>query len=168
MKTITAFLILMSFCQISCEKDEFDLKNPDVDEFIIILRGGNYFDEIGYELPDFTMKHIDRLLSYVEDTSAIKEFPTNPFSSKYTEPKILNECLFWTIDGVRFGNKYPSLEPCLIDTTSFSEIEGYSRLTGRKLLEVADLYLLWYNEYKANPSSTLKTKNIFEDTSYSW
>jgi hypothetical protein len=152
----------------SCKKDDFDLNDPDVDEFVSIVRNGNYIDKVGYELPNFTMKHISRLLFYSKDTSSINEFPTNPFSSKYTEPKILNECLFWTIDGIRFADKYPSLEPCLSDTSKISEFDGYSRLSGRELLEVADLYLGWYDEYETNPSKAKKTKNLLENTSYRW
>jgi hypothetical protein len=168
MKTIAFFLTLGILLLISCTKDDFDMHDPDVDKFVSIVRDGNYFEEVGYELPDFTMKHIARLLYYSKDTSMIDEFPTNPLSSKYTTPKILNECLFWTIDGIRFANKYPSLEPCLIDTSDFSEIEGYFRLSGRELIDVADLYLNWYDEYKTNQSEVLRTKNIFENTTYRW
>ena len=152
----------------SCTKDEFDMHDPDVDEFVNIVRSGNYFNKLGYELPDFTINHIARLLQYSKDTSIINEFPANPVSSKYTTPKILNECLFWTIDGIRFANKYPSLEPCLTDTLKFSESEGYTRICVRLLIDIADLYLDWYEEYENKPSEILRTKNIFENTTYRW
>jgi hypothetical protein len=114
------------------------------------------------------MKDIDRLLYYSHDTSQIEEFPTNPLSSKYTTPKVLNECLLWTIDGIRFSNKYPSFEPCLIDTSNLIEDFGYSRLNGDQLIEVSNFYLNWYEEYIANPSDALKTKNLLENTSFTW
>jgi len=152
----------------SCQKEVFNTKNPNVDEFISILKKGKYLNEVGYELPDFTFRHIDRLLYYLKDTAILSMFPTHPMSSKYTNPKILSECLMWTIDGIRLGNKYPSLEPCLINTATYSELKGYPRLSGKELLEISDRYINWYVEYKKNPSEVLKTKNLLENTSYKW
>jgi hypothetical protein len=160
-----AMCIILTVC---CSKDDFDMHDPDVDQFVRIVKDGNYFTEIGFELPDFTMKHINRLLFYSQDTSQIKEFPTNPFSSLYTTPKILNECLLWTIDGIRFQDKYRSLEPCLIDTSNLIENFVYARLSGDQLMEVANLYEYWYREYERNPSIELRTKNILENTTYMW
>lgn len=152
----------------SCQKNEFDMKSPDVDQFVGILISGDYFEKVGYDLPDFTDKDIGRLLFYQNDTTRLIEFPSNPVSSKYTNPKILCECLLWTIDGIRFGTKYPSLEPCLIDTSTYSDLTGYPRVSGKKLIEISILYINWYNEYKKNPTETLKKKNLFENTSYKW
>ncbi len=156
------------FMGTSCHKDEFDLKRPDVDQFVSILRRGNYFEKAGYELPAFSTKHIERMLSHLKDTTIISEFPTNPLSSKYTNPKILNECLMWTIDGIRFGSKYPSLEPCLIDTSTYSDLAGYARFSGKELIEISTLYINWYNEYKINPTETLKGGKLFENTPFMW
>jgi hypothetical protein len=119
-------------------------------------------------LPDFTEDHIGRLLVYLNDTTHLQQFPTNPFSSKYTQPKILNECLFWTIDGIRSRNKYPSMEPCLIDTTTYSNLTGYTRLSGRKLVEISKIYIDWYEEYQKNRSETVRKKNLFKNTPYLW
>ena len=94
--------------------------------------------------------------------------PIIRFSSKYTYPKILNECLFWTIDGIRNGNKYPSLEPCLIDTTTYSPITGYTRVPGEKLIEISDWYINWHNDYRKNPTDALLKKRLFENTPYKW
>ena len=166
---IKAYLLILSLISlISCSKNAFDINDPDVDEFVSIVKNGNYFIEVGYELPNFSLEHIAGLLHYSKDTSWIEEFPSNPLSSRYTMPKILNECIFWIIDGIRYSNKYPSLEPCLRDTSDFSETEGYSRLSGRELIDVADLYLDWYDAYKTNHSEDIRTKNIFKNTSYRW
>ena len=161
-------LSLIWFMGTSCQKDEFDMKSPDVDQFVSILKSGNYFEEVGYGLPDFSEKHIERLLFYLKDTTSLNEFPSNPFSSKYISPMRLNECLFWTIDGIRVGNKYPSLEPCLIDTSTYSDLTGYPRVSGKKLIEISNLYINWYYEYKKNPTETLKKKKLFENTPYKW
>lgn len=144
------------------------MKNPDVDQFVRILKSGNYFEKVGYDLPDFSEKQMERLLSYLKDTTIINEFPTHPLSSKYTNPKILNECLFWTIDGIRLGNKYPSLEPCLVDTSTYSDLTGYPRVSGKKLIEISNWYINWYIEYKKNPTETMKKKDLFENTPYKW
>jgi len=152
----------------SCQKNAFDVKSPDVDQFVSILKSGSYFEEVGYELPDFSDKQIERLLFYLKDTTILNEFPANPVSSKYTNPKILCECLFWTIDGIRFGTKCPSLEPCLIDTSTYSDLTGYTRLSGKQLIEISKLYINWYDEYKKNPTETLMKKNLFENTPYKW
>lgn len=166
-----SFIITLSLIWLmgaSCQKEEFDMRNPDVDQFVSILKAGNYFEKVGYGLPDFSVKHIENLLSYIKDTSSIKEFPSNPVSSKYTSPKILNECLLWTIDGIRFENKYPSLEPCLIDTSTYSELTGYPRVSGKKLIEISNLYINWYNDYKNHPTEAMKKKNLFENTPFKW
>jgi len=170
MKTRILFigLVMIGLMAPSCQKDELDMKNPDVDQFISILKSGNYFTKVGYELPDFAIKDIEDLLSYLKDTTNLNEFPTNPFSSKYTNPKRLNECIFWTIDGIRIGNKYPSLEPCLIDTTAYSPTTGYPRVPGEKLIEISDWYINWHNDYKKNPTETLLKKRLFENTPYKW
>jgi hypothetical protein len=164
----TYYLAICLILTVCCSKDDFDMHDPDVDQFVSIVKEGNYFEELGFELPDFTMKHIERLLYYSKDTSTIEEFPINPISSRYSTPKILNECLLWTIEGIRFANKYPSLEPCLIDTSEFIEDPGNPRLTGRELIGVANIYISWYEDYKAHPTEALRTKNLLENTSYIW
>jgi hypothetical protein len=83
-------------------------------------------------------------------------------------PKILNECILWTVEGIRLSTRYPSLEPCLTDTLRFSENSGYFRLGGRELIQVAELYLDWYEEYRVNPTEPVLTRNIFIDTPYRW
>jgi Domain of unknown function (DUF4943) len=150
----------------SCQND-FDLNNPDVDQFVGLLKTGTYFNKVGDQLPNFKIYQIDRLTFYLKDTSVIKMFPVNPISSMLTAPKILNECLLWTIDGIRLGRKYPSLEPCLKDT-SRSKSTGYRRLSGKELIAVSEIYTTWYNEYKRNPSETLRVKNLLKTNALRW
>jgi len=167
-KLLVISLVILLLMGASCKKDEFDMKNPEVDQFVSLVKSGNYFETVGYELPDFSEKHMERLLFYVKDTTSINEFPTNPVSSKYTNPKILNECILWTIEGIRQGDKYPSLEPCLIDQSTYSASTGYPRLSGKKLIEISKLYTSWFSDYQKNPSETLRKKNLFENTYYRW
>ncbi|MDP3435860.1 MAG: DUF4943 family protein [Bacteroidales bacterium] len=167
-RLLTISLSVILLMATSCQKDELNIKNPDVTQFVRILKTGNYFEKVGYELPNFSKKHLPELLNYLKDTTNIKEFPTHPLSSKFTTPKRLNECLFWTIDGIRSGNKYPSLEPCLVDTSTYSEQSGYSRVSGKKLIDLSNLYISWYEEYIKNPTELTLKKNLFEQTSYKW
>jgi Domain of unknown function (DUF4943) len=160
-------LVVVNLLVASCQ-DSFDLKNPNVDEFVSLLKNGSYLDKVGYELPDFKINHIDKLLLYSRDTSVVKFFPSNPISSKRTAPKILSECVLWTIEGIRLRSKYPSLEPNLIDTVMYSPFTGYPRLSGKKLLRVSDIYTNWYNDYKSSPSDALRKKEILKGTSYKW
>ena len=160
--------MLVALIVSACQNDDFSVEKPNVDKFVSLLKSGEYFEKAGYTLPDFKEKDIDKLLYYIKDTTVLNQFPTNPVSSKLTLPKILCECIFWTIDGIRFGTKYPSLEPCLIDTTNYSIKTGYTRVSSEKLLEISDLYIKWHNDYKKNPTESIKQKNIFENTPYRW
>jgi hypothetical protein len=169
MKTERFFhsVILLMFLGISCQND-FDLKNPNVDQFVSLLKDGSYADKVGHELPNFSIKHIERLLYYSKDTAVLKMFPANPVSSLHTYPKVLSECILWTIDGIRLERKYPSLEPSLRDTLAYTPTMEYPRLTGKELLKISDIYMNWYDDYKKKPSDSLKKKNLLESTSYKW
>lgn len=157
-------LFMMFVVFFSCRFEELDLQNPDPDLFVKLIKNSTFHRDDGNidELPDFKLKHIKKLMGYIDDGSAVDFFPVNPLSSKYTDPKILNECLMWTIDGIRYGKKYPSLEPCLMDTLT------YMRITDNERKALATKYKSWHDEYTKNPSETLKKKNLLEGTTYKW
>jgi hypothetical protein len=144
------------------------MRNPDVERFVILLKDGSYINKAGHELPDFKMQHIEGLLFYSKDTSVLFFFPSNPISSKQTYPKVLSECILWTIDGIRLEEKYPSLEPRLKDTLAYTSTIGFPRLTGKELIKIADTYSNWYNDYRNSPSNALKKKNLLGNTNYKW
>jgi|SRR5690606_33432180 hypothetical protein len=162
------YAVLLMYMACACTPEEFDLKNPDVDQFVRMLKNGSYERKVGYQLPDFGIKHLEKLIKHVNDTSVIHMFPGNPISSKHTNPKFLNECIMWTIDGIRFENKYPSLEAVLIDTSAYSELTGYTRISKKKLAEIGNWYKEWYQAYRSAPSMELQKKNLFEQTTYQW
>lgn len=169
MKTSLFILFCLYISVFSSCKTELDMKNPDVDQFVKMIKKGNYFKQTGhYGHPDFSVEDIGTLLHYAKDTMEINEFPTNPVSSKYTTPKRLSEGILWTIEGIRLGNKYPSLEPCLVDTSLYSLQTAYPRVSGKQLLQVADIYLNWHKEYVQHPSEELKTKNLLKGTTFVW
>ena len=162
------FFFLAVLCTVTSCKDEFDMRNPDVDRFVSLLKDGTYINKAGHELPDFKIEHVERLLSYSQDTSILSFFPSNPISSKRTYPKVLSECILWTIDGIRLESRYPSLEPRLKDTLAYDPAKDLPRLTGKELVEIADIYSNWYHDYKSSPSNALRKKHLLENTTYKW
>jgi hypothetical protein len=163
MRTKFFLASLVFFCLFSaCKKKDVDVQNQKVDDFISKVKTSSTFDNVGYELPNFSDKDIGRLMTYIRDTTEVVVFPTNPISSFYTSPKILNECVMWTIEGIRLNKKYASLQPLVRETSS-----PFNRLTKIQLIDLAAKYEQWYDEYKKNPTDEVRTKNIL-DSKYRW
>lgn len=159
------FLVLVTA---SCSDHDFNLNDPNVPQFVSLLKDGTYSQKVGFDLPHFDMHDVEQLIRYIGDTTEIREFPANPISSKRTLPRKLNECIMWTIDGIRFENRFPSLEPCLIDTIRYSEESGYSRLSNEQLSDLSKTYIDWYQAYKAAPSEALRRTDLLKNTAYKW
>jgi hypothetical protein len=176
MKKLFFPAILILLC-IGCEKDKFDIDNPDVAAFVNKLKNGTYdYYEKGENgenlwllMPGFTPDHISLLINFAYDTTHISSFPVNPVSSRRPYPEgreyfILGECLLWTAEGVRNGYGYGSLDPFLIDT-ALAESVRYRGLKGDEILVVRDIYKdWWYN----NKDIDRMDKNPLENTSYRW
>ena len=67
-------------------------------------------------MPNFTERHIQSLIDFSKDTSHIATYPFNPISSRTSFPYgrnhcILGECLLWTVEGIKNGYGYGSLDP---------------------------------------------------------
>lgn len=174
MKHLTIITFLILFC-IGCEKDEFDPDNPNVAEFVQQIKNGTYNcyekDENGRKLwpvmPKFTKDHIRSLITFAKDTSHIAIFPTNPVSSRTPFPEgreyyILGECLLWTVEGIRNGHGYGSLDPYLIDAAKENPSRG---INGKELLIARDLYLDWWSNFK---DKNWQETNPLEGKSYRW
>lgn len=170
------FIILILFST-SCEKDSFNIGNPDVEKFVNQIKTGTYSqyekDENGENLwlimPGFTEKHIPSLIDFSKDTTHITAYPYNPMSSRTPFPygrdySILGECLLWTVEGIRNGNGYGSLDPYIIDT-SLIESERYNGLKGTDILIIRDIYNDWWTNFK---DGDWRTKNPLENSSYMW
>ena len=110
MKKLFFSAILILLC-IGCEKDKFDIDDPDVAVFVNKLKSGTYDyyerGETGENLwllmPEFTPDHISSLIDFAYDTTHISDFPVNPVSSRRPYPEgreyfILGECLLWTVE----------------------------------------------------------------------
>lgn len=176
MKNLSFIPLLILLC-VGCEKSNLDLDNPDVGIFVKQLKNGtfNYYEkgENGENLwllmPKFTTNHIASLIEFAKDTSHIYNFPTNPFSSRRPYPEgreyfILGECLLWTVEGIRTGHGFGSLDPFLIDT-ALPESVRYKGIKGDEVLIIKDVYKNWWNNFK---DDDWKNKNPLDNTSYRW
>lgn len=174
MKNLTFIVLILFF--MSCERDQINLNNPNVDRFVQQIKTGTYDqyekgedgENLWLLMPRFTEKDIASLIDHASDTSQITAYPFNPMSSRTPFPGrnhgILGECLLWTVEGVRNGSGYGSLDPFLIDT-SLDESERYKGLTGADILIIRDIYDNWWMNHKADD---WKTINPLENTPYIW
>ncbi|WP_423129004.1 DUF4943 family protein [Gaoshiqia sp. Z1-71] len=171
------FMAALSLFCIRCEKDEFDIDNPDVQKFVQQIKNGTYNsyekgengENLWLQMPKFTKSHIQSLIDLSKDTAHISNFPLNPVSSRTPFPYgrdylILGECLLWTVEGIRNDFGYGSLDPYLIDT-ALNENERFNGLKGTEILMIKDVYSDWWNRLK---DKDWKTKNPLENTSYVW
>ena len=174
MKKLTFSFVMIFFC-ISCEKAEFDISNPDVETFVHKIKNGSYdYYEKGEKgenlwllMPGFTKSHIQSLIDLSRDTSHIKDFPVNPVSSRKPFPEgrgyfILGECLLWTVEGIRNGYGYGSLDPYLIDATLDYTYKGVS---GKEILIVRDFYQDWWRNFK---DKDWKDTSPLDGKAYRW
>jgi hypothetical protein len=155
-------LVLIAF---GCKKS-FDPANPDADQFISLVKKGGHDP---HELPRFNASHIDRLLELAIDTSHIAGFPGNPISSRSSLPgpdgrkyMILSECLLWTVEGIRNGSGYGSLNPYLVVPS-----EKMSGISVKEILEVREMYK---SSWQGTGKSLTKwaSENPLENTGYRW
>ncbi len=170
-------IALFPLLWISCEKDEFNIDHPDVEKFVHQVKNGTYTcyekgengENLWLQMPKFTKDHIQSLIDFSTDTSHITNFPVNPISSRTPFPigrdyYILGECLLWTVEGIRNGSGYGSLDPYLIDLDR-DESERYKGLKGIDIHLVSGIYEDWWNNYK---DKDWKNKYPLEGTSYVW
>jgi hypothetical protein len=118
-------------------------------------------------MPNFVKHHIQSLIDFSIDTSHINDFPVNPISSRTPFPNdrqyfILGECLLWTVEGIRNGTGYGSLDPYLFDTTSIENPKG---LKGYQLLVVRSYYKDWWSNFNGKD---WKENNPLEGSPYRW
>lgn len=176
MKKLLFITVLTLFCM-GCEKDEFDLNNPDVQKFVQQIKNGTYDcyaktekgENLWLQMPKFSKIHIQSLIDFSKDTSHITNFPLNPMSSRTPIPYgrdylILGECLLWAVEGIRNDFGYGSLDPYLIDT-SLIESERYKGLKGDEIVTIREIYKDWWNNVK---DKDWKQVNPLENTSYVW
>lgn len=175
MKKIKLLIVLTLF-SLSCGKTEFDINNPNVETFVNEIKNGtyNYYqkgekgENLWLLMPKFNYNHIQALIDFSYDTTHIKNFPTNPVSSRMPFPYgrqyfILGECLLRIAEELRNVNGVNALDPYLIDTLNIDKFER--GLDGVKILKVSKLYKDWWFQYK---EKDWKNKNPLQGTSFQW
>jgi hypothetical protein len=174
MRTLSKYFVLSVFC-FACQKESFNLANPDVDLFVEQIKTGTYsFYKKGEDgknlwliMPEFKEQHITKLLKYAKDTTYIYKFPENPVSSLSPFPYgrnylILGECLLSIIEGIRKGRTFPSLAPYLVVIHPEYNVSG---LNGNEILSVWELYNTWWETYK---NDDWNSHDPLAGTKYRW
>jgi hypothetical protein len=178
MKNILYAFVLILFCM-SCEKEDFDIDNPEVEKFVQQIKNGTYdnysLGENGEKLwtimPRFTTEHIPLLIKLSNDTMLVcpsDHFPTNPVSSirpyRIIDDNLcimVGEYLLWCVEGIINERGFGSLTPVLMKNGEYTE-EG---LSGAEILKVRKYYQNWWDEYgKAGDLNKL----VLEGTPYTW
>jgi hypothetical protein len=174
MRKLLKYIVLSVFC-FACQKDNFNLSNPDVDLFVAQLKNGSYDcykkgDDGGnlwLLMPEFNERHIPELLKFAKDTTHIFKFPVNPVSSLSPFPYgrdyfILGECLLSIIEGIRKGVTFPSLAPYLRVINPELDTSG---LNGEEILQVWELYNSWW---ESNRNSDWQNHDPLTGTNFKW
>ena len=177
-KSVVIFAVLALLCS-GCDKNSFDLSNPDVREFVKQLENGTYsqyeYTEDGERLwakmPDFQKKDIPELISLATETSLISpchHFPVNPMSSMWPfrivdgrECIMLGEYLLWCAEAVIQERDFASLNPVLCNKNYPND----QRLDAAEILAVRKIYQEWWNEYGHQAESE---QLPLEGTVYAW
>jgi hypothetical protein len=185
-KTILFALVVLF--SVSCEKEGFNLNNPNVSKFVSQIKSGTYSqvyvneegESVWALMPEFTMEHVPQLIEYANDTTHLTDLsciPLNPKSSRMPIPHdrdymILGEYLLWCAQGVISGGgefEFPSLDPYLVKPEliigpgPWTEPTG---LMGEEILDVCGLYLDWWTEYGAEGEAD--GVQPLDETIYSW
>ena len=171
------FFIILILSSFGCEKDKFDVHNPNVERFVNQIKSGTYScyekgengENLWLIMPEFTEEHIQALIELSEDTTHITNYPFNPVSSRTPYPTgrdycILGECLLWTVEGIRNDFGYGSLAPYLVDTSKTENVR-YDGLNCDEILIVRDNYLDWWNN---NKNKNWKEIYPLKETNYIW
>jgi hypothetical protein len=177
MKNIIIVITLSLFC-ISCERNGFDIENPDVARFVQQIKNGTYDNyELGEngqklwtKMPHFKTKHIPTLLNLANDTMSVcpcDHFPLNPISSippyrinNGKECIMIGEYLLWCVEGIIEGNTFASLTPIIQSQNK----EVGVRLNGMEVLHVRTLYQNWWQTHGEVGNNDLP----LEGTIYYW
>ncbi len=172
-------LALFTLSCASCEKSDFNIDDPDVEQFVQQLKDGSYdkyeLGENGENLwaimPNFKKEHIPLLLHFAEDSTLVYpciHFPTNPVSSippfRTDDNKasiMIGEYLLWCAEGIIENKTFASLTPILRNQNSSEDF----RLSGKEILEVRDIYQNWWEEKEHSTNSNILP---LDGTLYYW
>lgn len=169
------------------DPQDFDLKNPNVDMFVKLLKEEKYKitrepdgedQTLVLAMPEFKFWHIPALLEYADDTTAIRYFPTNPHAKGKPFPEgrdhfVLAEALLWIVEGIRTSNlSSMPVYPFLYDISK-TEGEWQKGLSNQEIIKVGRYYINHINEVMKNSViewwyDSQWSKNPLEGTNYRW
>jgi hypothetical protein len=164
---IPAFLIILAFLFANTGCKESIFENPEVDNYIALLKNGQYNS---YILPEFTPSDISALLYYRNDTTTIYHFPMNPISSFAMMKCTMGMVVLWTVESIRAVEtksdklvlRFPSQNPLL----AYRENPGEWVFNVDAQFIAAKAYYKWWN---ANSVFSDKMKvDPLKDTKYIW
>jgi len=165
---ITLILIL---CLTSCENKEKDeLKNPDVEAYIELLKSNRYNSS---DLPEFSFEDIPALLQYRDEKQIITNFPRNPVSSLYEPECRLGIYVLWTIESIRAVSvkskylimRFPSQNSILALRNS-DELNLVTDDLSHSI--AADAYYDWWKHNSNRDFDDFKNIDPLENTDYRW
>lgn len=168
MKTIWIFIVLVSFINFGCSKNDDEIVNMDVEQYIELLKTNRY-DSIN--LPAFTEKDIPALLKYRFETTNITKFPRNPISSYYEQECRLGMYVLWTIESIRSVSvkskqlimRFPSQNPFFArrDTEEWAMDDVTQAIA-------ANAYYNWWKNNMFKNFEEYKNIDPLENTIYRW
>lgn len=143
-RIFTLVLVILASVFSSCQEERLDFYHPDVEQFVYLLKEGNYAasDSLGMtSFPHFTIEDIDALLPYTSDLSPIPSFPLVPVADQSGKFR-LGECILWTIESIRLG--HIASMGCKMVHVNAVDYEGIYFLSDEEVLEASTLYKEWW------------------------
>jgi hypothetical protein len=154
------FILIPVILLAGCSKEEFDISNPDIKDFVARLKDGTYnryeTGENGEKLwavfPIFNRSHIPLLIEMADDTTIVSpcdHFPVNSISSipPYRIGKngnsgiMIGEYLLWCAEAAIRGH-FVSLVPVIANCDNPEKA-----LSGREILSIRERYRIWWENY---------------------
>ncbi len=129
------------------------------------MRDGKYkHDVVGF--PDLSWSDIPALLEKAEGTTELKNFPTNPYSSRIEKTCTEGVMALWLVEGLRQGNKYASLNAVLVPAADAERVPGKQEEATQAL--AARAYRVWWAKVKDLPPEKAREVNPLEGTGMRW
>lgn len=165
-----ALLLFSVYLIYSCNKEDINIYNPNVDLFVKQLKEGTYNERDGKGvmiIPHFTENDIPNLLRYADDLTVISYFPTvyNGTSGNIR----LGECILWIVESLRLGS--PASQGCNMVIDGAINYEAIYFLTDNQLKDAATRYRLWWNELTILRGRLAPTYNLpapLYNSGYKW
>lgn len=156
-------LILTNGPQGNAHSGEKQPKEQKVQKLFDSMRGGKYAE---IEFPRLDLTDVPALLEYADSTKTLKSFPRNPLSSQLETECSEGIVALWLIEGVRHGNKFPSLNALCFK----GRVEGtdWTKASEANHKEVAKAYRAWWEKTKDLPPEKARNIDPLQGTGLNW